>query len=387
MTGHTLAPEGADLPDGASFVSLQDVPLAYSKTRVQSSGIITQASHINPRYQTTYDRYVMFVPENGIPFFLLIQKAVSEARAIRSAEITEFFLTDVRGSQYGHDKTEVANKMGENGAVLLLLTGAHRDADNLSGDQLPGQELYESETPVIGDSWYMAQVREHRDAGFEEILHLVQDNGIGATSDGALEEYESEIASAVVMNAEVGLLSLRDGFDSNSQEYYAGIVDCYYGLVDAIGREGAFGGYRLITREKVMEEDPLGHAIITKFLPPYISVPFSLDPQFSGTFKMHLTTERYTRRTQYLSHLRIAGTGDVNVEGNAQDNIIIQNSGDNHIDGAQGVDVVFYERPYSGFVITNNNGTVQVQGNGTDLLDNIEFIVFKDAVVEVDTPQ
>jgi hypothetical protein len=386
MTAQTLSPEGADLPDGTSFVRLEDVPLSYPRISVESSEIIQEASHINPRYQENYDRYIMFVPENKIPSFLFIQKGVSEARIIRSKEITEFFLTDVPGSQYGHDKTEVANKMGENGAVILLLTGAHRDADNLPGNQLPGQELYESETPVPGDEWYMTQVREHRDAGFEEILHFVHDNGIGATTDGALEEYNSEIDSAVVENAEKGLLTLSPGFDSNCQEYFAGIVDCYYGLLDAVGRERSFGGYTLITREKVIEQDALGHGIIAKFLPPYISIPFSLDPQFSGTFKMHLATERYTRRSQYLLHLRIAGTNDVNVEGNAQDNIIIQNPGDNRIDGAQGVDVVFYEKPYNGFTISRANGTIQVQGSGTDLLDNIEYVVFKDAVVKINSP-
>jgi len=316
MTAQTLSPEGADLPAGTSFVSLKDVPVSYPRISVESSEIIRDASHINPRYQENYDQYVMFVPENKIPFYLFIQKGVSEARSIRSKEILEFFLADVPGSQYGYDKTEVANKMGENGGVILLLTGAHRDPNNLPGNQLPGQELYEAETPVPGDDWYMTQVREHRDAGFEEILHLVHDTGIGATSDGALEEFNAEIESAVEQNAEKGLLTLRPGFDSNCQEYYAGIVDCYYGLLDAVGRESSFGRYTLITREKVIAQDPLGHEILTKFLPPYISIPFSLDPQFSGTFKMHPATERYTRRSQYLSHLRIAGTNDVNVEGN-----------------------------------------------------------------------
>ena len=82
----------------------------------------------------------------------------------------------------------------------------------------------------------------------------------------------------------------------------------------------------------------------------------------------------------------MAGTNDVNVEGNAQDNIIIQNPGDNRIDGAQGVDVVFYEKPYKSLRVSKANGTIQVQGSGTDLLDNIEYIVFKDAVVKINSP-
>jgi len=382
MTERSLPPDGADLPERMAFVPLKDIPLSYSKIRVESSEILEETSHINPRYQKNYDRYMMFVPENGIPFFLLLQQGVSEVRINRTKEILEFFLTDVPGSHYGHDKTEVANKMGENGAVLLLLTGAHRDPNNLPGNQLPGQELYEAETPVPGDECYMTRVREHRDAGFEEILHLVQDNGIGATSEGALEEFESEIAAAVEENATKGLLTLREGFDSNSQEYFAGIVDCYYGLLDAVGRERSFGNYRQITRKKVIEQDPLGLRIITSFLPPYIDRPFSLDPQFSGTFKLFLLDEKYTRRSQYLSHLRITGTNDVNVVGNALDNIVIVNLGDNRIDGARGIDVVYYEKPYKGFSITKTEGSIRVQGSGTDSLVNIEYIVFKDAVVK-----
>ena len=384
FSGGAPSHEEKNFPAGVSHVQLEDIPIAYSKTRVASSGIIENTAHINPRYQENYDRYIMFVPENGIPFYLFIQKGVSEARSIRSREILEFFLTDVPGSQYGADKTEVANKMGENEAVILLLTGAHRDAENLRNDQKPGQELYEAETPVPGDDWYQMQVREHRDAGFEEILHNVQDMGIGATSAGALEQYEDEIVAAVEANAEKGLLTLRPGFDSNSQEYFAGIVDCYSGLLDAVGRERSFGGYRLLTREKVIEEDPLGHEIITRFLPEYISVPFSLDPQFSGTFKMHTSEEKYTRRSKYLSHLRITGTIDVNVEGNDQDNIIFQNSGDNKIDGGPGIDAVVYGKPCEGSSIVMRDGSVEIRGDGTDRLSNIEYIVFEDVVVKID---
>ena len=122
----------------------------------------------------------------------------------------------------------------------------------------------------------------------------------------------------------------------------------------------------------MIEQDPLGYGIITKFLPPYISHPFSLDPKFSETFKMFLSTEKYTRRSQYLLHLRITVTNDVNVVGNAHENIIIENPGNNRIDGAQGIDIIFYERPYNDFTINLTNGTIQVQGSGTVFLGSIE---------------
>ena len=373
------------LPEGLSVAHLNDIPISYPNVRVESSGIINDASHINPRYQDNFDRYVMFVPENKVPFYLFIQKKVTAARSIRSKEILDFFLMDVPGSKYGDDKTAVANKMGDSGSVILLLTGAHRDADNLQNNEKPGQELYEAETPVMGDDWYMTQVSEHRDAGFEEIIHMVQDKGIGATiDDGALEAYEDEIIAAVAANAASGMLTLRAGFDSDSQEYYASIIDGYYGLRDAVGRRRGFGGYTYNTRPEVIANDPLGYALITAFLPEYISLPFSLDPSFSGTFKLHRSEEAYTKRSQYVAHVRITGTNDAEIEGNDQSNIIIANSGDNRIDGGGGVDVVFYEKPYSGFNVSIANGTVAVKGSGSDELDNVEFIVFKDEVIKVD---
>ncbi len=45
--------------------------------------------------------------------------------------------------------------------------------------ELDGQPLYQSEIQVEGHRWYIEQNYDHRDATFEEILHLVHDTGIG----------------------------------------------------------------------------------------------------------------------------------------------------------------------------------------------------------------
>ena len=55
--------------------------------------------------------------------------------------------------------------------------GAHEAPG--AGKSIDGQELYWAELPVEGDEWYMKNDWEHRDAAFEEILHLVHDTGIG----------------------------------------------------------------------------------------------------------------------------------------------------------------------------------------------------------------
>ena len=78
------------------------------------------------------------------------------------------------------NKSAVANKMADNGAILMLLNGV--DDGTNSAAELDGQPLYYGEMQVEGSDWYMQQNYEHRDASYEEILHLVHDYGIGVDS-------------------------------------------------------------------------------------------------------------------------------------------------------------------------------------------------------------
>lgn len=388
----------SNLPSGFTVVDVENVPFAYSKSHVSSSDVISRSDQIHPTYRDNYDRYIVFVPENKKPFYMIIQNGVEEKRAVRAKEIVEFFLRDVEGAEYGFNKKEVANKMGENKAILLLLTGIDGDGNNLFERYLPGQELYEIQTPIIGEDRYFTGEEKYRDAAYEEIFHLVHDFGIGANSDGALEQYQDEIAaltqshmaSNVIKRSAIKRHELKEeeaGESGISNEYIATVIDAYYGLWDAVvGWEDTWGGYEPRNRQQVISDDPKGLLLVEKFLPSYLTQVFSIDPEFSGTLKMNFTeSERYTSRSQYLMWVRITGNKDVSIEGNALDNIFYAGTGNNELNGADGIDLVVYNEPYEAFTLKmTNEGGVKVEGHGSDTLLDIEFIAFEDIILAID---
>ncbi len=97
----------------------------------------------------------------------------------------------------------------------------------------------------------MAQNYQHRDATFEEILHLVHDYGIGVDGYdkfiGVLPEYQTEIRNAQI-NAYAKQIwamtpEVQDWIDeltaenSLTQEYLASVLDSYYGLWGAYPKQ------------------------------------------------------------------------------------------------------------------------------------------------------
>lgn len=393
-----------DMPDGISAVPLEEISVPIDITRVATSAINTNAEHIHPFYREHYDRYVMFVPANQTPFFLLVQKGVEEKRIRRVTEIIEFFLTDAPGSTYGANKTEVANRIGINGGVMLLLTGAHRDSSNLPNRYLPGQELYEDETPVPGERRYMVGDPSHRDAAFEEIFHWVHDYGIGATSDGALEDYQQEIMATTYRNIDDGIVvrsrlseseiaeeqSLGGGSVSN--EYIATVIDAYFGLWDSLDLDwdatnsnwDLWGGYAARNRAEVAQLDPRGLELVEKFLAKHISRPFTLDPAFSGIFDMNEGDDLYTRRSQYLTHIRLPASTNSEIIGNTRDNIFFVDRGDTVIDAGMGTDIVFFNAPIENFEFNPTADGIQLSGPGTHHLIDVEYLIFLNASVKLE---
>ena len=145
---------------------------------------------------------------------------------------------------------------------------------------MPAQDLYAEELVVPGSDWYINnEFADHRDATFEEILHLVQDAGIGVdghnSQPGALPAYQANIRAATNNAMENDFEIWPIGGDSDSetmawfdenvtdnnltQEYLATVVDSYYGLwgpyTDADG--GMWGGYIAKTRADIEAQDPL----------------------------------------------------------------------------------------------------------------------------------
>ena len=331
-----------------------------------------------------------------IPIFA--QGQVSDAQLLRARNLLRFFLTNAPDSQWGSDKSAVANAMADNGAALVMPNGAHEEWNE---PQLDAQPLYAAETPVEGGAWFMNSNYDHRDAAFEEIFHLVHDTGIGTYLPGALPSYQSDLdseARAAIADGRWGIpiepgveewLEELEREDSLAQEYIASVIDSYYGLWGAWDEDdgGMWGIYIAKTRSEVETLDPAGEHLLRAFLPEYIHTTFTIHPDFSGAFDMSFDSQAdYTHRSQYFQHLSLSGDNSSDLYGNALDNTLRGNVGNNVLDGREGEDTVIYCEERSVYTVTaTEDGTLISGPEGDDSLRNVEWIHFADGRVALDS--
>ena len=359
-------------------------------------GISAVPDALKTTYSATlkFDRYTKVDTPDGGAIHIIAQNEITENQIVRSRNILQHFLTDYPDSEYGADKSGVANKMAANGAILLLLNGV--DDGTNPGAQLDGQPLYYGEMQVEGHSWYINQNYEYRDASFEEILHLVHDYGIGVDQNsefnGALPEYQTEIRAAQVTALSGQLwawpadradwVAELTAENSLSQEYLASVVDTYYGLWGAFDSEyGMWGAYVSKIRDDMPTTDPEGAALMdNKFFHPYLTYNARIDESFTGDFSLKFAESlSYTYHAQYLKDVTLTGTNDSNV---------IVNQLNNNITGNSGINKVIFSGQSAHYQITNENGEVKVQDlqdnrDGTNTLDAIEKLQFSDTTIEV----
>lgn len=360
-------------------------------------------------------KYSKIQAPNGKAIHFIAQDSISEAQIVRARNILLFYLTNYAGSQYGSDKTAVINAMGTNESILMLLNGS--DLGNGSAPELPAQTLYANELPVEGSAWYINNNYEHRDAGWEEILHLFHDNGIGVdeangtpSAKGALPAYQTEIRAGQVNGLANSLWGINvapwiaelTAENSLSQEYLASVIDSYYGLWGPWTEStthGMWGLYISKTRAEIETEDPMGWAIIPKFFSPFIHINMDVDPSFSAVFLMHYNASYpYTHKSQYLQHCTLTGSLHASISGNDEWNRLIGDASDNGLTGGKGNDYLDgggnaffgdtakFSGNHADYTIAPNGSTVIVTDNtpgrdGIDTLVNIELLVFKDKFV------
>ncbi|MBF9018560.1 hypothetical protein HNV09_023300 [Oceanispirochaeta sp. M2] len=311
----------------------------------------------------------------------------------------QHYLTDVPGTAYGSDKSDVANKMAENSAVLALLN--FRD-DGSNKTRVPAQSLFEEELPVEGHPWYMEnQYNEHRDAAFEEILHMVHDYGIGVDgrggNPGALPAYQALIRGAqelalsngiwaMGMNPDEGWLKELKAENSLTQEYLASVVDSWYGLwgawndssVPESSERGMWGFYIAKTREEVETEDPQGAGISRMFLADSLSYNARIDSSLSGVFSLRFDESLpYTHKSRYLKDITLTGELDSSLR---------VNSFDNDLTGNSGINAVVFSGKESEYTITKQNGLTVVTDSiagrdGVNTLRYFEMLEFTDGTV------
>lgn len=342
-----------------------------------------------------FNRYTKVSTPNGKAIHIIAQNQITDNQIVRSRSILEHFLAPFTNSAYGADKTNVANKMSDNGATLLLLNGVD-DGTNKAAE-LGGQPLYYGEMQVEGHQWYIDQDYSHRDASYEEILHVVHDYGIGidqnSTFDGALPSFQAEIRAAQVNALSNNLwgmgaadwISELTTENSLSQEYLAAVVDVYYGLWGANTEFYSTGMYDLYVakiREDIAIEDPLGATLMNNnFFHPYITYNARIDESFTGDFSLNYNASLpYTHHSQYLKDITLTGSNSSNVIVNQLDNNITGNSAENS---------VIFSGPSSEYQISTENGQVIVHDmqdnrDGINTITAIEKLKFSD--ITMDTP-
>ena len=341
-------------------------------------------------------RYTEVVAPNGLAIPIVAQDEISDAQILRARNLLRFFLDDAPGSTWGEDKDDVADSMASNAAVLMLVNGAHRPGNE---PRVPAQPLYDEETPVVGHAWFMDNDFEHRDAGPEEIFHLVHDTGIGTYLPGARPEYQADLdaeARAAIEDGRWGIpadpgvedwLEELEREDSLAQEYIVSVIDSTYGLWAPWedGDGGMWGVYIAKTREEVQEKDPAGFALLEDFLSLTWTLPEPVHPDFEGTLSLAFDEDQpYTHKTRYMEAVLLLGEGDAGVVGNDLDNTFVSNAGSNDLVGGAGEDTVVYCSARADFEVAREGEVLRVSGHGTDTLQDIEVLHFLDGAVSAE---
>jgi len=360
-------------------------------------------------------KYTKIQCPNGQAIHFIAQNLISDAQIIYARTLLEFYLTNLPGSQYGADKSAVINSMGTNDAMLMLVNGTHAPGNE---PNINAQGLYQNEMSVPGHTWYQTNDYNHRDAAFEEILHLMHDRGIGVdgpnSTPGALPAYQTEIRAAqnnAILNnyaiwpkgAATDLSWYNDLAQENSlsQEYLASVIDSYYGLWapwTGSSTLGMWGEYIAKTRAEIQTEDPMGYALLPKYFSPFVNVDMVIDPSFNGVFTLTFDANNlYTHKSQYLQHVYLTGSNNAGLQGNAEYNRLKGNNGNNtleglkgndRLDGQGGTNTAIFSGNYADYTVNNQGSYATVTDgvnnrDGVDTLWNIQEMKFADQTVPI----
>jgi len=370
----------------------ENQPIGQANPELGIENIIP--SNLGKEYSANFNRYTKVVTPNGGKIHIVAQTNLTDEQIVRARSTLEHFLKNYPGSEYGDNKSELANKMAENGAILTLLNGQD---DGNNPVEVNGQALFENEIQVEGHPWYINQdYNNHRDATYEEILHLVHDYGIGIDGHnsfpGAMPKYQSEIRQAQKNALSTNLWGIgadrwiNELTDENSltQEYLAALIDSYYGLwggwTDS-NTHGMWGIYVAKTRNEIFLEDPVGGEIMNnKFFHPYLTYNARIDSSFNGVFSLKFDSLKpYTNHSQYLKDITLLGNNDTSVYINQLDNNIIGNKGAN---------TVIFNGNSSEYIIDITDIEISVTDkvsnrDGVNILKEIEKIKFTDQTIEL----
>jgi len=389
-------------------VTLPDIDISQSP-----NGIVRLPENVPQVIRDVFIKYTKIYAPNGKPIHILAQDGWTDDQIKKGRNVLEFILTDFPGSAYGNDKSAIANSMADRKATMVFfntepdmrkaMRGPLRGATDLSM-----QDLRANECPAEGDDDYMNHIT--RDASFEEIWHLVHDNGVKRV----LPEMIAEMQKASEAAEKKGWRGWPDDEpDEHSNEYVGVLIDNYYDLwtvrpklyegrdiapEDVPEGQSHFGRYFASSRKLMKEYDPEGYALMQKFYPPFLTYTPELPDNFEGTFSLAFDESQvYTYKSQHLQNVTLTGTNNANLMGNAYDNVLTGNEGDNILTGGAGKDILHggegrdtavFSGPRSEYMIEIHNGDFKITDkiqdrDGEDFLKNIEVLKFSDQVVEI----
>ena len=391
-------------PEPSVARSLEEIDISGSP-----NGVVLLPEEVPSAIRDAFVRYTRVVAPNGKPIHMLAQEAWTVDQILKARNVLQHLITDFPGSEYGDNKDAVANSMADRSATMGLFKDpeAMREAfRGLRNIGLNMQDLRANECPWEGSDDYMNHMT--RDASYEEIWHLVHDNGIKQ----ALPEMIAEMRLANDAAAEAGW----DGYPEDEpqehpNEYVSVLIDNYLELWAVKpklyeGREidparlpdghSHFGRYFATTRPKMKEMDPAGYALVEKFFHPYLTYTPVLPEDFEGTFSISFNEDQpYTWKSQHLKDVTLSGENNVNLYGNDMDNVLTGNAGNNQLrggrgkdvlDGKDGDDTVLMYGIKADYIITEENGKVKIEDkeenrDAVDYLLNVERIQFGDQLL------
>jgi hypothetical protein len=377
------------------------------------NGIVKLPEDAPSVFRDVFAKYTKIIAPNGKPIHILAQAGWTDDQIKKGRNVLQFILTDYPGSEYGSDKSKIANAMSDRKATMVFFNTEPDLHEAMRGPLRRGtdlsmQDLRGNENPAEGSEDYMNHIT--RDASFEEIWHLVHDYGIKATQPAMLAEMREANDSA----AEKGWRAWPDDEPQEHPNEYVGVlIDNYYDLwtlrpkkyegreiksEDVPEGQSHFGRYFAGSRKRMKELDPAGYALIQKFFPPYLTYTPELPMYFEGTFSLTFNESLvYTYKSQHLAHVTLTGNNDSALIGNGFDNTLTGNAGNNifegeggndRIDGGTGTDTAVFSGSYADYKITKTEKGIivednQQQRNGSDTIINIEILKFSDKEIKL----
>lgn len=362
--------------------------------------------NLSPIVTDVFDRYTAITTPSGERIHLLAQAGVSDAKIRRARAVLNMHLENVPGTSAGADKSDVADSISDNCGTLAMF--ANESEYDLAD---PAVATFDADfggayVPLFGNRVILE--------GSPEYLQSspAYDQTMGATAvlvyRQGLTQVRPDWANQMVL---ASTNAQADGtFAPLGPEPYRNLNEAYLGVLveshsgvwghDPSGDGSAQNGvYAFGDRPSMQAGDASTLQLLESYFTQQHTFPAEIDAGFSGNFDL-LFRENvgYTSRAQYLGDIALTGNNNAELFGNGDDNNLTGNdgnnnlkgrSGDDNLDGGPGLDSAIFDAPSAEFTITNNgDGTTSIQHNanpgfGTDVVRNIEVLVFSDQTVQL----